>query len=88
MEKKLIELIMYADDLNCNVVDEELMKESVKLQNEIYDAMCDGIDQEEALGLLEQYEEINNELHQAEDEHWFKVGLKTGFAICQILNEE
>ena len=86
--QKLLEMIMYADDLNCNIVDADLMEKSIKLQKEVYDAMRTGIGKGKATQLLYQYEQSSNDVHCVENEHWFKVGLKTGYVLCQILNEE
>ena len=86
--QKLLEMIMYEDEENCKIVDQELMNKNIALQRQVYEAMCLSMSRKEALRLLDKYEESNCELHGAENQHWFKMGIRTGIALSKILDEE
>ena len=86
--QKLLEMIMYEDEQNCKIPDQELMDKNIALQRQVYEAMCLSMPRKEALRLLDKYEESNCEIQEVENQHWFKAGIRTGIALSKILYEE
>ncbi|MBE6108454.1 MAG: hypothetical protein E7192_07470 [Erysipelotrichaceae bacterium] len=82
-----IQRILLDDELNRNIVDSRPIKKSLHIRSKIHEAMCKGISNQEASDLLEQYDEIDNGIHEAEREHWLKVGIRIGYEFFPIINK-
>ena len=85
--RNIIETILLDDELNRNIVDSRLIEKSLHIRSKIHEAMCKGISNLEASDLLEQYDQIDNEIHEAEREHWLKVGVRIGYEFFSIINK-
>ncbi|MBQ7888759.1 MAG: hypothetical protein IJ356_03265 [Erysipelotrichaceae bacterium] len=86
--QKIIHAILFDEELNRIEYDAQLTKRSTQLGVLIYETMSKSIGKDQAMDLLEQYDEVNNAIHDAENEHWFKAGVRMGFAFHQILSQK
>ena len=82
----LVQTILLDDELNHNAVDASLMEKALCIRAKLKKAMCTGVSKQEAFNLLEQSDEIDNEIHDAEKEYWFKLGIKMGYEVHEIIN--
>lgn len=84
--EKMIESIIYSDELNMNYNQWPETTESLALGVKVYEAMINGVGEEQAFSLLEAYDEARERVRDIEKKYWVKNGIRLGFAFQQIIN--